>query len=244
VASLRFAKLFQTPVVLTIFVITNSKSHILLHEVGQNQLTLKSYNTSRQLIVTMDVSLLHTLEHTVARCATWTQNPHSTPTGARHCRQSQCYNPSGIHHSAGEVPVQFQHALQVLTVTPDDWRDLLGEEGEFQALQKSLRARGAITNLVVQQGIHFYIKNRRDRRHNQHLHRPATRGRRGGSSCCCGCDDDSARRQSSNSSISNSAWSTTGSTTSSSDIDESSRRGELLVGFRRDRGELLVDFHH
>ena len=50
--------------------------------------------------------------------------------------------------------------MEALSVSESDLKELLDQEGGLDALKQSLKSRGAVTNTLVKQGIHFYVKDR------------------------------------------------------------------------------------
>lgn len=59
------------------------------------------------------------------------------------------------------APLRFHRAMEALSVSEADVHELLESEGGFQALQQSLKRSGAVTNTLIQQGIHVYVAESR-----------------------------------------------------------------------------------
>jgi len=86
-----------------------------------------------------------------------------------HHHQLQQQSQSQQHrHAASSInnntPPRFQHALEALSIQESELQELLDEEGGFAELKCSLNSRRAITNNLVKQGIHFYVKEHQSKR--------------------------------------------------------------------------------
>ncbi|CAB9497920.1 expressed unknown protein [Seminavis robusta] len=53
---------------------------------------------------------------------------------------------------------KFRSAVRALSVSEEDMREFLEQEGNLEALKRSLKNRGIVTNALIQQGIFLYFR--------------------------------------------------------------------------------------
>ena len=68
---------------------------------------------------------------------------------------SSCDNDND-HHDPQQ---RFQRQLDHLKYSESDLAQLLQQKGGFRRLQQSLRKSGAVTNQLLKQGLHFYVRD-------------------------------------------------------------------------------------
>lgn len=73
--------------------------------------------------------------------------------GSNHGRQQQHPNGYGIHTDS----------MRQFGYTAADVTDIIDDQQEFERLKATLKKKGAITNEVLKQRIHFYVKAKKDR---------------------------------------------------------------------------------
>jgi len=58
----------------------------------------------------------------------------------------------------------FEEPMHDLHYSVEDVVNIVADDRSFRALQKKLRQRGCVTNTFLQQNLHFYVRNLKDRR--------------------------------------------------------------------------------
>ena len=66
-----------------------------------------------------------------------------------------------ITSSRVDPPERFRGAFEALAMREDDVRLIFEQEGGLESLKKSLRQQGAVTNALVKQGLHLYVREQK-----------------------------------------------------------------------------------
>ena len=64
-------------------------------------------------------------------------------------------------HCSVVPPDRLRCAFDALSLTEDDVKNLIDQEGGLELLKKSLRREGAVTNCLVKQGLHLYVREQK-----------------------------------------------------------------------------------
>lgn len=89
-----------------------------------------------------------------------------TPTGNHPYQNGQQFTPDGIRRRQPKMPTSRKKVEQFrrLEYTAEDIQDVLCEDDDtFQRLKRVLTKKGAITNGVLQQRLHIFLKKAKDR---------------------------------------------------------------------------------
>jgi hypothetical protein len=91
---------------------------------------------------------------------------HHSVLRAKLLRNNSNHNNKNKSSSSSRLG-QFEEGVIRLRYTPDDVFDIVDDPHQFQELRNALRSMGAVTNTLIQQRLHWYVRNNKRERARQ-----------------------------------------------------------------------------